>query len=171
MRVREAASTNSQVLGSLKLNDQVSVISTSNGWAQIQWGGKKAFVNMTYLTNNEPANTNTEPSKSNSTPVSSSVYVIKSGDTFTKVGQAIGVSASAIQALNPTVNPTKLQIGQTINIPATTVATPNRIIVAAQIGGIDPEGTFRFITPDGQTYGAKASGNLVNELFTHQGKA
>ncbi|ETI69861.1 mannosyl-glycoprotein endo-beta-N-acetylglucosamidase, partial [Neobacillus vireti LMG 21834] len=160
LRVREAASTSSAILGSLKLNDHVAVTSTSNGWAQIQWGGKKAFVSATYLTNTAPANTKVESSKTNST-----VYVIKSGDTFTKIGKTFGVTVSAIQALNPTVNPTKLKIGQTINIP-----TPNQITVTAQIGGVDPGGTFRFITPDGYTHMAKASGNMINELFTHQGK-
>ncbi|WP_169802779.1 SH3 domain-containing protein [Neobacillus soli] len=165
LRVREAASTNSPVLGSFKLNDHVAVTSTSNGWAQIQWGGKKAFVSATYLTNTAPANTKIEPTKTNST-----VYVIKSGDTFTKIGKTLGVSVSAIQVLNPTVNPTKLKIGQTINIPATTASTPNQITVAAQIGGVEPGGTFRFITPDGYTHMAKASGNMINELFNHQGK-
>lgn len=166
LRVREAASTNSPVLGSLKLNDHVSVISSSNGWAQIQFNGKKAFVSATYLTNTAPANTKIEPTKTNST-----VYVIKSGDTFTKIGKALGVSVSSIQVLNPTVNPTKLKIGQTINIPATTASTPNQITVAAaQISGVDPKGTFRFITPDGYTHIAKASGNMINELFNHQGK-
>ena len=54
LRVREAASTSSAVVGSLKVNDRVSVTSTSNGWAQIQFNGKTAFVSETYLTNNEP---------------------------------------------------------------------------------------------------------------------
>lgn len=166
LMVREAASTSSAILGSLKLNDHVAVTSISNGWAQIQWGGKKAFVSATYLTNTAPANTKIEPTKTNST-----VYVIKSGDTFTKIGKTLGVTVTAIQALNPTVNPTKLKIGQTINIPATTASTPNQITVAAaQISGVDPEGTFRFITPDGSTHMAKASGNMINELFNHQGK-
>ncbi|WP_217642415.1 hypothetical protein [Bacillus sp. OK048] len=35
---------------------------------------------------------------------------------------------------------------------------------------MDPQVTFRFITTDGTTYAAKASGNLINELFDLQGK-
>ena len=31
-------------------------------------------------------------------------------------------------------------------------------------------GTFRFITSEGTTYTAKATGNMINELFKHQGK-
>ncbi|MEH7355973.1 SH3 domain-containing protein [Neobacillus drentensis] len=180
LRVRAAAFTDSAVLGSLKLNDRVSVISTSKGWAQIKFSGKTAFVSAAYLTNNVPTNTTNESNKNNnttnesdknnSTTISSSEYVIKSGDTFTKISKALGVSASSIQALNPTVNPSKLKIGQTIKVPVTTTSTTTQIRVTAQIGGVDADGTFRFITSDGSTYCAKAKGNLKNELFNHQGK-
>ncbi|MCM3768632.1 SH3 domain-containing protein [Neobacillus niacini] len=166
LRVREAASTSSTVFGSFKLNESVSVISSANGWAQIRFNGKTAFVSTAYLTDNAPKD---EPITDN-TPASSSVYVIKSGDTFTKIGKALGVSVASIQALNPSVEPTKLKIGQTINIPAITAAAPNHISVTAQIGEVHPKGTFRFITPDGKTYNAKASGNMINELFNQKGK-
>ena len=84
--------------------------------------------------------------------------------------KSLGFSVSSIQELNPTVDPTKLKIGQKINIPTTTASTTNQIKVEAQIGGVDPQGTFRFITSDGSTYAAKASGNMLNELFEHQGE-
>jgi LysM repeat protein len=158
LRVRQAASTNSAVLGSLKLNDSVSVISNVSGWAKINFNGKVAFVSGTYLTSKEQTNTST------------SVYVIKVGDTFTKISKVLGVSVSAIQELNPTVDPSKLKIGQEIKIPSTTSPNSNQIIVTAHIGGIDPQGTFRFITSDGKTHVAKATGNMINELFHKQGK-
>ena len=56
------------------------------------------------------------PSNNNHANKDSSVYVIKSGDTFTKIGKTLGVSISSIQELNPTIDPTKLKIGQKINI-------------------------------------------------------
>ncbi|CRK81806.1 LysM peptidoglycan-binding domain-containing protein [Neobacillus massiliamazoniensis] len=168
LRVREKASMSSAVLGSLKLNSSVSVTSTMNGWAQIQFNGKTAFVSEAFLTNNKP--TNNEPLKNDSTITSSSVYVIKSGDTITKISKALGVSVSSIQALNPTVDPSKLKIGQTIKVPTTPASTTNQIQVVAQLGGVDSQGTFRFITSDGSTYAAKASGNMLNELYKHQGK-
>ena len=62
------------------------------------------------------------PSNNNHANQDSSVYVIKSGDTFTKIGKTLGVSISSIQALNPTIDPTKLKIGQKINITTTTVS-------------------------------------------------
>ena len=64
-----------------------------------------------------------------------------------------------------------MKIGQKIKIPITTVAsTTNQIKVAAQIGGVDPQGTFRFFTSDGSTYAAKASGNMLNGLFELEGE-
>ncbi|NHC38429.1 SH3 domain-containing protein [Bacillus sp. MM2020_1] len=164
LRVREAASTSSAVIGTLKVNEIVSVKSSINGWAQIHFKGKVAYVSATYLTTNRPA----------TTKPSTSVYVIKPGDTFTKISKALTISVSAIQQLNPTVDSTKLKIGQEIKIPATTATATatatNQIKVAARIGRVDPQGTFRFITLNGITYTAKASGSLLNQLFEHQGE-
>lgn len=159
LRVRAAASTNSAILGSLNVNDRVSVKSIVNGWAQISFNGKAAFVSSEYLTKNESL-----------TGTGSTEYVIQSGDTFTKIAKALGVPVSSIQELNPTVNSSKLKIGQKIKIPSTTAFDTNQMKVTAQIGGVDPAGTFRFITSDGKTFSAKASGNMINELFNHQGK-
>ncbi|WP_404331860.1 LysM peptidoglycan-binding domain-containing protein [Mesobacillus maritimus] len=235
LRIREAASTSSPVLGTLQLHDPVFVQSSMNGWAKIFLNGKPAFVSETYLTTNEPIKdmSQNDTYKNNQTITDSSVYIVKSGDTFTKIGKAFGVSVSSIQKLNPTVDPTKLRIGQkiqvsstvgptptvktqtntdsstyiikrgdtftkiakafgisvssiqelnqtidptklkigqTIKIPSSTTATTNQLKITAQITGIDRNGTFRFITNDGNTYAAKASGNLVNELFNLQGK-
>lgn len=157
LRVRAAASTSSAIIGSLKLNDRVSVKSNDKGWAQIDFNGKTAFVSETYLTNNEPTKT------------SSSLFVIKKGDTFTKISKTFGIPVSTIQKLNPTVDSSKLKIGQKIKIPTTPAPTTYQINVAAQIGGVDPKGTFRYITSDGSTYTAKASGDMLKELFELQG--
>ncbi|MGM0903534.1 MAG: LysM peptidoglycan-binding domain-containing protein [Bacillota bacterium] len=242
LRIREAASTSSPVLGTLQLHDPVFVQSSMNGWAKITLNGKPAFVSETYLTTNEPITNRSQNDtyKNNHTITDSSNYIVKSGDTFTKIGKAFGVSVSSIQKLNPTVDPTKLRIGQkiqvsstvgpattvnvqtktmdnqtntdsstyiikrgdtftkiskalgrsvssiqelnptldptklkigqTIKIPSSTKATTNQLKITAQITGIDRNGTFRFIKTDGNTYAAKATGNLVNELFNLQGK-
>ncbi|WP_335499703.1 SH3 domain-containing protein [Neobacillus drentensis] len=164
LRVRQAASTRSAIIGTLKLNDRVSKISTSNGWAKIQLNGKIAFVSETYLTNNKPSK------NINDTLNHTGTYVIQSSDTFAKIGKTLGFSVSQIQDLNPGVEPTKLKIGQIIKIPSTTAPTVNQIIIEAQIGGVDNNGTFRFITSEGTKYTAKATGNRINELFEHQGK-
>jgi LysM repeat protein len=234
LRIREAASTSSTILGSLRLHDRVFVQSSRNGWAQIVLNGKPAFVSEAYLTSNEPINTKSQTNtyRNNQTNTDSTIYIVKSGDTYTRIGKTLGVSVSSIeklnpavdptklrigqkikvsstvgstptgktqtntgsstyvvkrgdtftkiaksfglsvssiQELNPAVDPTKLRIGQNINLPSTT-STQNQVKITAQISGIERNGTFRFITPDGSTYAAKASGNLVNELFNLQGK-
>jgi len=161
LRVREATSTSGTVIGMLKLNDRVSVRSSNKGWAQIDFNGKTAFVSETYLTMNKPA----------TTKPSSSMYVIKPGDTFVKISKALNISVTSIQELNPTVDPVKLKIGQKINIPANiATVTTNQIKVSAQLQAVDPNGTFRFITANGNTYAAKASGELIKELVEHIGQ-
>lgn len=45
-------------------------------------------------------------------------YVIKSGDTFSKIAAAQGVKASDIAAVNPGVDSSKLHVGQKIKLPA-----------------------------------------------------
>ncbi len=49
-------------------------------------------------------------------------YKIEKGDSFYTIGKKFGVSSKAIQAANPNVDPAKLQIGKTIQIPAPTAA-------------------------------------------------
>jgi LysM repeat protein len=44
-------------------------------------------------------------------------YVIKSGDTFSKIAAANGTTASAITAVNPGVDSSKLHPGQKIKLP------------------------------------------------------
>lgn len=158
LRVREASSTSSTVLGSLKLNERVVVKSSRNGWAQINFNGIIAFVSEAYLTIKEPTKTGLTE------------YVIKSGETFTKISNEFGISVSLIQELNPTVDPTKLKIGQKIKVPAKAISDTIQIKEEALLVGVDREGTFRFITSDGRTYTAKASGNMIYELFDLQGE-
>lgn len=156
LRVRAAASTSSDVLGSLKLNDRVVVKSSRNGWAQINFNGIIAFVSETYLSTKEPT-------KSGLTE-----YVIKRGDTFTKISKEMGISVSLIQELNQTVYPTNLKIGQKIKVPTKAISDTIQIKVEALLGGVDREGTFRFVTSDGTTYTAKASGSMIYKLFDLQ---
>jgi uncharacterized protein YgiM (DUF1202 family) len=164
LNVREAASTKSAIIGSFKLNDTVYVTSSLNGWAKITFKDKTAFVSEAYLTKNE------SPKTKNNTMKNTNTYVIKSGDTFTRIGRSLGISVSSIQELNPGVDSSRLKIGQTINVPSIAGPTVNQIQITAQLGGVDPQGTFRFITSNGTTYAAKASDNMINELFEHQGK-
>ncbi|MFH0907879.1 MAG: LysM peptidoglycan-binding domain-containing protein [bacterium] len=44
-------------------------------------------------------------------------YVIQSGDTYGKIARKQGATISAIQDANPGVDPSRLKIGQTIQLP------------------------------------------------------
>lgn len=44
-------------------------------------------------------------------------YKIKAGDNYDKLGKGLGISSGRISAANPGIDPKKLQIGQTINVP------------------------------------------------------
>ncbi|PWM29073.1 MAG: hypothetical protein DBX55_07940 [Verrucomicrobia bacterium] len=44
-------------------------------------------------------------------------YKIQPGDTFGKIAPKFGVSVDEIISANPDANPSRLRIGQTINIP------------------------------------------------------
>ena len=44
-------------------------------------------------------------------------YVIKPGDTFSKIGAAMGVKPADISAVNPGVDSSKLHVGQKIKLP------------------------------------------------------
>lgn len=169
LNVREAASTKSAVLGFLKSDDTISVLSINNRWAKIQYKGKEAFVSAAYLAAKEPTATmNKEQVEKKSDSVqSSSQYAIKKGDTYTKIAKEYGVSAQSIQELNPTLDPTKLKIGQDIKIPTPSI---NAIKIPAHIVGVDPQGTFRFSTSNGKIYAAKASGVLLDEIRSLEGE-
>ncbi|PMD30661.1 carbohydrate-binding module family 50, partial [Hyaloscypha variabilis F] len=65
---------------------------------------------------------------SNSVPTptpapSSGTYVIQAGDTFTSIAAKLGTTVAALEAANPSLTPTDLQIGATIIVPSSTPAT------------------------------------------------
>jgi N-acetylmuramoyl-L-alanine amidase len=50
-------------------------------------------------------------------------YTVQKGDTFSTIAPKFRISVKELQAANPTVDPTKLQIGKKLNIPAATTTT------------------------------------------------
>ena len=49
---------------------------------------------------------------------------IKKGDTFYSIAKAQGISVDDITKANPNVDPTKLQLGQSINLPGSSKPKP-----------------------------------------------
>lgn len=65
-------------------------------------------------------------------------YVVQPGDSYSKIASDIndctGVTYQDIEAANPGVNPSNLQVGEVLNIPAQNVAPPPPIVPADNIG-------------------------------------
>lgn len=55
LNIRTSPSTSSESIGLLHKGDQVTVISQQNGWAQVQYKGKIAWINSSYITIKESA--------------------------------------------------------------------------------------------------------------------
>ncbi|MCC3866761.1 SH3 domain-containing protein [Terrisporobacter mayombei] len=51
LNVRSGAGTKYKILGKLKRNTKINVISTSKGWSKFTYNGKTAYVNSEYLSN------------------------------------------------------------------------------------------------------------------------
>jgi len=60
-------------------------------------------------------------------PLTTQQYVIKKGDTYYSIGKEFGVSMQAIKTANPGVDPTRLQLGQTIVVPPVATAQPETV--------------------------------------------
>lgn len=77
-------------------------------------------------------------------------YTIQKGDTFSTIAPKFHVSLKALQAANPNVDPSKLQIGKKINIPAATTATTSTTSSGATV--VDTaSGTTTYTVKSGDT--------------------
>ncbi len=73
--------------------------------------------NFTKVRVPQSSQTTSERSSQTADVPEGNVYVIKSGDNFSKIAKMYGISVSAIQEANPNVDSSRLRIGQKINIP------------------------------------------------------
>jgi LysM repeat protein len=121
-----------------------------------------AFVEPT---NAPPAPTNIVAAPTNTTPTPAPVeqpapattatdYVIVKGDIFSTIAKKFHVSVKAILDANPSVEPTKLKIGQTIHIPAAASTTTAANGSASPASVADAAAT-------GQTYSVKSGDSLT----------
>ncbi|KAG4434910.1 hypothetical protein IFR05_009608 [Cadophora sp. M221] len=77
---------------------------------------------------NIPSTTQPNPGPVTPTPApttpATGTYVIQAGDTFTTIAAKFNTSVAAIEAANPNVKPTSLQVGQSINLPSGSSSGP-----------------------------------------------
>lgn len=108
-------------------------------------------------TNTIPGNTTTTANATTppaapavpSVPAAATEYVVKPGDNFTTIGKNFHVSASAIIAANPGIEPTKLKPNQKLTIPApvaATTPTPTPAVNAGEAATAD--GSYKVKTGD-----------------------
>jgi LysM repeat protein len=79
-------------------------------------------------------------------------YVVVKGDSFYTIGKKFGVTANAVARANPGINPTRLKIGERLQIPPPAVTTP--ALQASLDSGAD-------------MYVVKAGDNLSSIAKTH----
>ncbi|HZI33824.1 MAG TPA: LysM peptidoglycan-binding domain-containing protein, partial [Candidatus Binatia bacterium] len=87
-------------------------------------------------------------------PAAGSEYTVVKGDTLGKIAKSHGVSTKAIETANPTVVPTRLQIGQKLVIPA---GTPAAVGASAATMSANP----------GETIYTVKSGDTLSRIARH----
>jgi LysM repeat protein len=93
-------------------------------------------------------------------------YVVAKGDTFSSIAKKTGVTVKAIEEANPEVQPTKLKIGQKLQIPAPTSAgaTAAPSAAATMDAGTGGEQTYSVKSGDTLTKIASQFGVTVKSL-------
>ena len=86
-------------------------------------------------------------------PAGATEYTIVKGDSFSTIAKKFHVSVKAITDANPGVQPTKLQIGQKLHIPAPTAPATPALTGTAPVASATTGGE--------QTYTVKSGDNLT----------
>lgn len=94
-------------------------------------------------TETNPASAPTQPEQYAAAPVApqpvvseqTKEYVVARGDTYSSIAQKNGLSVKAIEQANPGVNPTRLQIGQKLQLPAASSAATSSSSASAENSG------------------------------------
>jgi LysM repeat protein len=106
---------------------------------------------VTAPTTNIPMTPVIEPQPPAANP---SDYVIVKGDTFSTIAKKFHVSVKALLDANPSVEPTKLKIGQTIHVPPAPVLAAVASSNGTAAGASDTNSS-------GQTYSVKSGDSLT----------
>jgi LysM repeat protein len=94
-------------------------------------------------------------------PAASSEYAVLKGDTLAIIAKKNGVTLKALEAANPGVVPTKLKIGQKLQIPAPTASA---VAPTAMTGADTGAETYAVKSGDTLSKIAKAHGTTVKAI-------
>ena len=75
LNVRSGAGTTYSKLGTLEYKEKVTVLSTSNGWAKINYNGQTGYVSSSYLQTTVPGGTTSNSGSNNSVSASASSVI------------------------------------------------------------------------------------------------
>lgn len=107
---------------------------------------------------NPPAAVVVDQQPVNPPPATQQEYTVQKGDTYSTIAPKFGVSPKALQQANPNVDPTKLQVGKKIVIPAPTAPSG----ATGSAGGATP--VVNVAT--GETTYTVKSGDTLGKLAT-----
>jgi LysM repeat protein len=97
-------------------------------------------------------------------------YVVARGDSLGKIAKKNGVSVKALQEANPNIVPTKLQIGQKLQIPAAAASTASAVAPAtgavADAAPVSNDGVYVVKSGDVLERIAKSHGTSVKAIKT-----
>jgi LysM repeat protein len=102
----------------------------------------------------------TEPAQSPAQPAGQD-YTVMKGDSFSSIAKKFNVTVKDIELANPGVEPTKLQIGHKLHIPAPTT-------IAAASPSSTPPGAIEMNSTGQQTYTVK-SGDTLTKIASEFG--
>lgn len=94
-------------------------------------------------------------------PAANREYVVIKGDSFYSIGKKFGVSANAIAKVNPGIDPTRLKVGDKLQIPPPAPATTPGVAQATADAGTDV-----YVVKSGDTLGkiAQSHNTTINEI-------
>ena len=75
LNVRSGAGTTYSKLGTLEYKEKVTVLSTSNGWAKINYNGQTGYVSSSYLQSTVPSGSTSNSGSNNSVSASASSVI------------------------------------------------------------------------------------------------
>jgi LysM repeat protein len=96
-------------------------------------------------------------------------YIVIKGDSLAKIAKKVGVTLKSLQTANPTVQPTKLKIGQKLVLPAGGKTTADATTPGAAPVMEPANATYTVKSGDTLTKIAKANGVKVKALQTLNG--
>jgi LysM repeat protein len=107
------------------------------------------------LAANTAAESNANSAQATPTAGASTEYVVAKGDNFYSIAKKVHATVKSLKEANPKVDPTKLQIGQKLQVPAATVATAS-----------NPAPTVADTSDNSYTV---KSGDTLSKIATHYG--